>query len=67
MKKILVACSLAILVCSCGGATDGDAKTDTTTMPVDTALYKTNANTTNKPTGTTIADSTGRDSTFTDQ
>lgn len=42
MKKILTAVVAAALV-ACGGAADGDARTDTTTMPMDTGEMKSNA------------------------
>ena len=49
----------------CGGANDGDPKTDTTTMPVDTNLNKTQVNHINRSEGTIIADSANsKDSTF---
>lgn len=36
MKKIVSLFSVAILLISCSGATDGDANTDTTTLIIDT-------------------------------
>jgi len=64
MKKIMMLFSTAIIF-SCGGANDGDARTDTTSMPIDTNLTKNEVNHSNSSVGTTIADSTNRkDSVF---
>jgi len=64
MKKFLIILSIAIMA-GCGGANDGDPKTDTTTMPVDTNLNKTQVNHINRSEGTIIADSANsKDSTF---
>ncbi len=41
MKKILFFAFVSISLFSCGGANDGDASTDTTTMPVDTSVQNT--------------------------
>ena len=41
MKKILILTLISISLLSCGGANDGDASTDTTTMPVDTSVQNT--------------------------
>jgi hypothetical protein len=37
MKRIFFAAGVVVALTSCGGANDGDASTDTTTMPIDTA------------------------------
>lgn len=54
MKKIIAAMSLAVLLAGCGGAGDGSATTDTTTMPVDTSINKTETHNTNRADGTII-------------
>jgi hypothetical protein len=36
MKKIISLFSVALILISCSGATDGDANTDTTTLTIDT-------------------------------
>ncbi len=41
MKKILMLTLISISLLSCGGANDGNADTDTTTMPVDTSVQNT--------------------------
>ncbi len=41
MKNILILGFISIFLFSCGGANDGDANTDTTTMPVDTSVQNT--------------------------
>ncbi len=41
MKKIFIPALISIILLSCGGANDGDANTDTTTMPVDTSVQNT--------------------------
>lgn len=41
MKKILIFALILLFIFSCGGANDGDANTDTTTMPVDTSVQNT--------------------------
>lgn len=41
MKKILIPVLISTALFSCGGANDGDANTDTTTMPVDTSVQNT--------------------------
>ncbi|HVE60527.1 MAG TPA: hypothetical protein VNA26_01820 [Chitinophagaceae bacterium] len=41
MKKVLLLALISIALFSCGGASDGDATTDTTTMPVDTSVQNT--------------------------
>lgn len=61
MKKIVLAIGMGIVVMSCGNAAlDGDPKTDTTTLPVDTgamdARYDT-AQHVNTNTGTYPGDS----------
>jgi hypothetical protein len=63
MKGILIAGCLVALM-SCGGANDGDAKTDTTSMPVDTNLMKNESNHINRRDGTIIDSAgNGKDST----
>ena len=52
MKRILFAAGTAILIASCGGANDGDATTDTTSMPIDTGMMNNNPNTSNINTNT---------------
>jgi|GEM_PF-2470896 len=37
MKRIFFGAGVVIALVSCGNATDGDASTDTTSMPIDTA------------------------------
>lgn len=55
MKKILLPAVISITLFSCGGANDGNANTDTTTMPVDTSVQNTISTDTagyiNTPTG----------------
>ncbi len=55
MKKILISAVISITLLSCGGANDGNANTDTTTMPVDTSVQNTTSTDTagyvNTPTG----------------
>ena len=53
--------STAAFMWSCGGAGDGDARTDTTSMPVDTNVYKTDNDHLNSAEGTRKTDSTGKD------
>ena len=59
MKRIFYTAGVVIALMSCGNATDGDAKTDTTTMPVDTAAQ----NNAGMDTGTNINTNTGSYST----
>ena len=61
MKKAWILASTAAILWSCGGAGDGDAKTDTTTMPVDTNVYHSDTNHINSAEGPRKADSTGKD------
>lgn len=35
MKKVMMIASLAAVLAACGGANDGDATTDTTTVPAE--------------------------------
>ena len=64
MKHAIHVLISAAILQGCGGANDGDARTDTTTMPVDTNLNKTDVNHVNSAEGTTVADSTKKDSSF---
>ncbi len=41
MKKFLIPALISIALTGCGGANDGDANTDTTSMPVDTSVQNT--------------------------
>jgi hypothetical protein len=52
MKRILLVAGTAMVIASCGGANDGDATTDTTSMPIDTALMNNNPNASNINTNT---------------
>jgi PBP1b-binding outer membrane lipoprotein LpoB len=67
MKKLLMIAGAALVLASCSNALDGEAKTDTTSMPVDTNLNRTTTNNHNTPEGTIVGDSTGRDSIFSQQ
>ena len=51
MKKFLLAI-VVISLFSCGGAGDGDARTDTTTMPADRGVMDTPTTDSNTSTGT---------------
>jgi hypothetical protein len=62
MKQIAGILMLTMSLWSCSGANDGSAATDTTTMPVDTNVYKTQTNTTNRADGTIVVDSVTKDS-----
>ncbi len=53
MKRLLLIGCMAAGLCSCSGAADGDAKTDTTAMPPDTNMNKTEVNHLNTSEGTT--------------
>ena len=64
MKSYLMIVSLVVCLCSCGGASDGNPNTDTTTMPVDTNLNSDTSNHVNTSAGTKVADSTGRDTMY---
>jgi hypothetical protein len=71
MKKLFVMFFSAVALISCSNATDGDAKTDTTTMPIDTGgLNDTsnhvNSNTSGYPTDTAGARTDVRSSNPTD-
>jgi hypothetical protein len=61
MKKILIFALSSIFLFSCGGANDGNANTDTTSMPVDTSVQNTISTDTagyiNTPTGKVSLDS----------
>lgn len=59
MKRIVYTAGVVIALASCGNATDGDASTDTTTMPVDTVAQ----NNAGRDTATTINTNTGAYST----
>ena len=63
MKKILFFAFISISIFSCGGANDGDATTDTTTMPVDTSVQNTTSTDTagyiNTPEGKIVVDTNG--------
>lgn len=59
MKRILWIAGIVIGMMSCGGAMDGDASTDTTTMPIDTVAI----NNQGRDTATTINTNTGSYST----
>jgi hypothetical protein len=53
MKKILLATIVAAALMSCGGgANDGNPNTDTTTMPADTSMNKTQTDQINRNDGT---------------
>ncbi len=41
MKKLFITSLISIALLGCGGANDGNANTDTTTMPVDTSVQNT--------------------------
>ncbi|MBD0285270.1 MAG: hypothetical protein ICV79_07575 [Flavisolibacter sp.] len=51
MKKYLAVIGVIYLF-GCGGANDGDARTDTTTMPADRGVMDTPTNNINTSTGT---------------
>lgn len=59
MKRIFYAAGVVIALGNCSDATDGSAKTDTTTMPVDTV----GQNNAGRDTATTINTNTGSYST----
>jgi hypothetical protein len=59
MKRILYTAGFVATLMSCSNATDGDATTDTTTMPVDTAAV----NNAGMDTGTNVNTNTGSYST----
>lgn len=59
MKRILIGAGVVLGMWSCGGATDGDATTDTTTMPIDTVAV----NNQGRDTATTINTNAGSYST----
>ena len=57
MKLMILVLSTEILA-SCGGAADGDAATDTTSMPVDTAHMSDSIDHINRADGTVPVDTT---------
>jgi hypothetical protein len=60
MKKLAIA-SIVILVMSCNnGANDGNAATDTTTMPRDTNLNRDTSNHINRADGVRMMDSNSK-------
>ena len=59
MKRLLFIAGIGFIIASCGNATDGSAKTDTTSMPIDTVAQ----NNAGLDTGTTINTNTGAYST----
>jgi len=60
MKGIILVLSTVVLW-SCGNAADGDAATDTTSMPVDTALMGDSVRHLNRADGSVMADTSLRD------
>jgi hypothetical protein len=62
MKKMLALISWTVLAVGCSGALDGDAKTDTTSMPADPNINKTTVDHVNENYGVLPADSTKIDS-----
>ena len=67
MKRLLFIAGIGLIVASCGGATDGNANTDTTTMPIDTVAQNNagmdTSNTINTNTGAYSTDTTNRNKT----
>ena len=59
MKRIIYTAGVVIALASCGDALDGNAKTDTTSMPIDTVAR----NNAGMDTATTINTNTGSYST----
>jgi hypothetical protein len=61
MKNLLAGLCFSFILFSCGGALDGDATTDTTTMPIDTNINNPNASHYNRADGPVIDTSLVRD------
>jgi hypothetical protein len=61
MKLMMMFIMAGFIFSSCGGANDGNAATDTTTVPLDTNRNANTSNHINRADGTKVADSTGTD------
>ena len=49
MKKVMIIAAVAAVLTACGGANDGDATTDTTSMPMEPPTTDSNNNTGSYP------------------
>jgi hypothetical protein len=66
MKKVMIMAAVAALLTACGGANDGDATSDTTSMPAEPMTIDSNSNAGSMPFDSTRDTSSGFSSSPTD-